>query len=97
MMPGHEDSRAERLARWLIRRACSRLPGETRDGRYREWTAELHAIMHDRQVRSRARRCARGLLYAADQNRGAWHLGQQPGQALPLQAANSPRPRHITI
>ena len=82
MMAGHEDSQAERLARWLIRRACSRLPGETRDDRYREWTAEVRAILHDPQVPSRARRCLRALLYAADQNRGAWRLGQRPGASL---------------
>lgn len=82
-MPGHQDPRAERLARWLISRACSHLPGETRDDRYREWTAELHAIVQDPQISSRARRSARGLLYAADQNRGAWHLGRRrPGPAL---------------
>jgi hypothetical protein len=86
MMPGREDSRAERVARFLIRRACSHLPGGTRGDRYREWTAELHAIVHDPQVPSRARRYARGLLYAADQNRGARHLGRRPGLALRARA-----------
>jgi hypothetical protein len=82
MMPAREDSLAERVARFLIRRACSRLPGRTRGDRYREWTAELHAIVRDPRVPSRARRYARGLLYAADQNRGARHLGRRPGLAL---------------
>jgi len=82
MMAGREDSQEERLARWLIRRACSRLPGEICDDRYREWTAEVHAIMRDPQVPSRARRCLRALLYAADQNRGAWHLGRRRGPSL---------------
>jgi len=86
MMPGGEDSRAERAARRLIRRACSRLPGGIREDRYREWAAELHAIVHDPQVPSRARRYARGLLDAADQNRGARQLGQRPDLALPARA-----------
>jgi hypothetical protein len=85
-MPGHAESRAERLARWLIGRACSRLPGGTRGDRYREWTAELHAIVHDPQIPSRARRYVRGLLYAADQNRGAWRLGQRPRPGPALRA-----------
>ena len=86
MMPGREDSRAERLARWFIARACSRLPGGTRGDRYREWTAELHAIVRDPLVPSRASRDLRGLWYAADQNRGARHLGQVPGPALRARA-----------
>jgi hypothetical protein len=81
-MPGHADSRAERLARWLIRRACTRLPEQTGDDRYREWTAELHAIVRDPRTSSRTRRYARGLLYAADQHRGVWRLGGRPGPAL---------------
>jgi hypothetical protein len=86
MMPGREYSRAERLARCLIRYACSRLPRETSDDRCREWTAELHAIVHDPEIPSRARRHLRGLLYAADQSRGAWHLGRRPGPALRVYA-----------
>jgi hypothetical protein len=85
-MPSREESRAERLARWLIRHACLRLPGGTRDDRYREWTAELHAIVHDPRIPSRARRDLDGLLYAADQNRGARHLGQRPRPALRARA-----------
>lgn len=48
----------QRLARHLIRIACLRLPGQARDDRYREWTAELHAIVHDPGTPSRARRSA---------------------------------------
>jgi hypothetical protein len=87
-MAGREDSRAERLGRWLIRRACARLPGQTRGDRCREWTAELHAIVHDPQVPSRARRSLRGVLYAADQHRGAWRLGRRPGPALGAHAGS---------
>jgi hypothetical protein len=53
-----------------------RLSGETREDRYREWTAELHAILYDPETPSRARRGARALLYAADQNRGVRHLAR---------------------
>jgi hypothetical protein len=53
-----------------------RLSGETREDRYREWTAELHAILYDPETPSRARRSARALLYAADQNRGVRHLAR---------------------
>ena len=41
---------AQRIAEHLIRRACRRLPGDTRDERYREWAAELPAILHDHDV-----------------------------------------------
>lgn len=58
-------SAAERL----IRRACRRLPGPDRDERYREWTAELPAILHDPDTRQAPRRALRALLYAADQHR----------------------------
>jgi hypothetical protein len=65
-MAGQPSSRAERLARHLIRLACLRLSGETREDRYREWAAELHAILADPETSSRTRRNARALLYAAD-------------------------------
>jgi hypothetical protein len=42
---------AQRAAEFLIRRACRRLPAGMREDRYREWTAELGAIRHDRPVR----------------------------------------------
>jgi hypothetical protein len=60
--------RTQRLAEYLIRRACRRLPDSIRDERYQEWTAELPAILCDPGTRYRA---ARALLYAADQTRGA--------------------------
>jgi hypothetical protein len=63
------------MARALIRLACSLLPEHERDDRFREWTAELQAILNDGRPLPRIR----GLLYAADQNRGAW---RRPGPAL---------------
>lgn len=88
-MTGHESSRAQRLAWQLIRLACMRLYGETREDRYREWTAELNAILYDPDIPSRTRRNARALLYAADQNRGARRLARtsrDPARHPPLPA-----------
>jgi hypothetical protein len=66
--------RAERLllraGEYLVGRACQRLPPGSREERYREWAAELPAILHDPQVRLAPRRAARMLGYAADTLRG---------------------------
>jgi hypothetical protein len=59
------DSLTQRLAGHLIRRACRRLPDDVRDERYREWAAELPAILHDPGIRFAPRRSARALRYAA--------------------------------
>jgi len=60
-----------RLGEHLVRRACRQLPGDVREERYREWAAELPAILHDPQVRFAPRRAARMLGYAADTLRGS--------------------------
>jgi peptide/nickel transport system permease protein len=73
----------QRLAERLIRRACRHLAAETRDERYREWTAELPAILHDPGIRPAPRRAVRALLYAADHTR----------TARKLPAATQPRPK----
>jgi Phospholipase_D-nuclease N-terminal len=57
--------RAQRAAEHLIARACRRLPGEAGDERYREWAAELPAILDDPDTRSGVLRSARALRYAA--------------------------------
>lgn len=78
-----------RVATYLIRLASSRLPGQDREDRYREWTAELHAIAHDPGIPSRERRAVRALLYAVDQHRGVRRLRQTavtPVPRLPLRA-----------
>jgi hypothetical protein len=54
-----------RTGEYLVGRACRRLPPETRDERYREWAAELPAILHDPQIRLAPRRAVRMLGYAA--------------------------------
>jgi F-type H+-transporting ATPase subunit b len=67
--------RAERqllsIGEHLVSRACRRLPEDAREERYREWVAELPAILHDPQIRFAPRRAVRMLAYAADTARGA--------------------------
>ena len=52
------------FADYLIRRACRRLPGSAADERYREWAAEVHAILNDPATRPEMLRLARALRYA---------------------------------
>ena len=59
-----------RLGEYLVGRACRRLPKNIREERYREWAAELPAILHDPQIRLAPRRADRMLGYAADTFRG---------------------------
>jgi DivIVA domain-containing protein len=76
--------------RWLLRAgecmvslACRHLPAEKRDERYREWAAELPAILHDPEIRLSARRAARMLRYAADTIRGT-ALAPGKGRRFPV-------------
>ena len=85
--------RTQQAAEHLIRRACRRLPGEAGDERYREWAAELPAILSDPDAGSgigaRMRRSARALGYAAGVSRCARRLGRaggRPRSAASLQA-----------
>jgi hypothetical protein len=59
-----------RTGEYLVGRACRGLPPTTRDRRYREWTAELPAILHDPQIGHAPLRAVRMLGYAADTLRG---------------------------
>ena len=59
-----------RIGEYLIARACRHLPAGARDERYREWVAELPAILDDPDVRPAARRAARMLRYASGTIRG---------------------------
>ncbi|MFI5068682.1 MAG: hypothetical protein ACHP9Z_32540, partial [Streptosporangiales bacterium] len=72
--------RGQASAEWLVRRACRRLPDDLRDEACREWTAELPAILHDRDVRGAPARAVRALSYAACTFRGARRLGRAAGQ-----------------
>lgn len=74
----------QRIAEYLIRRACRRLPAGAADDRYREWIAEARAILDDRATRPEALRLVRALRYAAGIARCTHHpqlAGQdnQPG------------------
>ena len=60
-----------RLGEYLLRRACQRLPPDIRQERYREWAAELPAILQDPQIKHSPRRAVHMLAYAADAVRGA--------------------------
>lgn len=59
-----------RIGEYLVRRSCRCLPPEIRDDRYREWAAELPAILDDREIRPAPYRAVRMLGYAADTLRG---------------------------
>jgi hypothetical protein len=60
------ESALLRIGEYLVGRSCRRLPPEIRDERYREWAAELPAILHDREIRLGPYRAVRMLGYAAD-------------------------------
>ncbi len=75
-----------RIGEYLVSRACRRLPRGIRDERYREWAAELPAILHDRENRLAPYRAGRMLAYAADTRRGA---ARAPGRAR-RRASRSP-------
>ena len=64
------ERRLLRIGEYLIARACRHLPAQARDERYREWAAELPAILQDPDVRPAARRAARMLRYASGTIRG---------------------------
>ena len=64
------ERRLLRIGEYLIARACRTCPAEARDERYREWVAELPAILRDPDVRPAARRAARMLRYASGTIRG---------------------------
>jgi hypothetical protein len=67
----------------MIRRACRRLPGEAGAERYREWAAELPAILTDPDIGPGVRRCARALGYAAGISRCTRRLGRPGGRPRP--------------
>ncbi|HMD25803.1 MAG TPA: hypothetical protein VKH61_17020 [Streptosporangiaceae bacterium] len=77
------ERRLLRIGEYLIARACRHLPAEARDERYREWVAELPAILQDPGVRPAARRAARMLRYASGTIRGT---ALTPGSARRVMA-----------
>jgi hypothetical protein len=65
-----------RAGEFLVARAVRRLPAKVRDERYREWAAELPAILQDPSLGPPGRRAARMLGYALDTNRAALRPGR---------------------
>jgi hypothetical protein len=65
-----------RTGEFLVARAARRLPAGIRDERYREWAAELPAILQDPSLGPPWRRAARMLGYALDTFRAALRPGQ---------------------
>jgi hypothetical protein len=60
-----------RAGEYLVGRASRQLPRKVREERYREWAAELPAILHHPRIRFAPLRAIRMLAYAADTLRGA--------------------------
>ena len=77
------ERRLLRIGEYLIARACRHLPAEARGERYREWVAELPAILRDPGVRPAPRRAARMLRYASGTIRGT---ALTPGSARRVMA-----------
>jgi hypothetical protein len=77
-----------RIGEYLVGLACRQLPRRGREERYREWLAELPAILHDPQNRPAAWRAVRMLGYAGDTLRGA--------TLIRVRARRAPR-RFVTV
>jgi hypothetical protein len=78
------------LADWRIRRACRRLPEDMREECYREWMAEIPAILGDPGGGRGFVRAVRALSYSAGISRATRRLrrvgGGAGGQARPAPA-----------
>jgi len=70
-----------RLAERRIRTACRRLPEEMREESYREWAAELSAILDDSGGGRGLLRAARALSYSAGLSRATRRLRRVDGGA----------------
>jgi hypothetical protein len=68
--------RVQRIAEWLIRTVCRRLPEDVRSERCREWTAELPAILDDQSVRPPFLRALRALSFCAGMSRTTRQLSR---------------------
>ena len=88
---------AQRVAERVIRRGCRRLPGEAGGERYREWTAELPAILRDPDVRSAPARTARMLRYAAGAYRAGRRLRGSVGSPRPVSGGWASRSRRRPV
>jgi hypothetical protein len=68
--------RVQRIAEWLIRAVCRRLPADVRAERCREWTAELPAILDDQSIRPSFLRALRVLLFCVGISRTTRRLSR---------------------
>jgi hypothetical protein len=68
--------RVQRIAEWLIRTACRRLPADVRAEQCREWTAELPAILDDQSLRPSFLRTLRALTFCMGISRTARQLSR---------------------
>jgi Phospholipase_D-nuclease N-terminal len=67
---------SRRIAEWLIRAACRRLPADVRAEHCREWAAELPAIFDDQSIRPPFRRALRALSFCAGISRTTRQLSR---------------------
>ncbi len=77
--PAVTPALARLAAERIIRLGCRRLPAGLRDERYREWTAELPAVLTDPGIRNAAVRSVRAVSFAAGAFRTARRLGRAAG------------------
>jgi hypothetical protein len=80
----------QRIAQWLIRSACRRLPADVRSERCREWAAELPAILDDQSIRPPFRRALRALGFCAGISRTTRQL-RRSARAASRRAASGDR------
>ncbi len=66
----------QRIAEWLIRVVCRRLPADVRAERCREWTAELPAILDDQSIRPSLLRTLRVLSFCVGISRTTRRLSR---------------------
>ena len=78
----------QRVAEWLIRAACRRLPADVRAEHCREWTAELPAILDDQSLRPPFRRALRVLSFCAGISRTTRQLSRS-GRAAARRSRNA--------
>jgi hypothetical protein len=96
--------RGQRIAQWLIRAACRRLPEDVRADRCREWTAELPAILGDEGIRSSLLRTLRvlafsaGILKTTRQLSRSWRASSRRARSARWRAGGLPgRPGDLAI
>lgn len=97
------EPRIQRICERVIRAACRRLPEDMRAERFREWAAELPAILNDQSIRPALRRAVRALTYSADIARTTWQLGRADRGASPERTSHGrdgavqARPAHVAV